>query len=173
MVQRPINNFVRRTWRERLTAAEFHLRKNLAKLRYAPVPGHLKISANEEIDFWWSYVVPYFDPTRSFFDYWGHDVGELRFLWKILRPGMVFFDVGAYHGVYSLVAGKRLGESGQVVAFEPSPRKYERLRLHFRWNRLRTARAERLAIGSTSEDRTFFQVNSGDAKRSPTTRDTR
>ncbi|MGA9592457.1 MAG: FkbM family methyltransferase, partial [Candidatus Acidiferrales bacterium] len=175
MTHRHNNDSAHKTFHERLAAAQFHLRKNLAKLPYMPVLVRLKVPLDEEIDFWWSYIVPYFDPARGFFDYWGHDAGELRFLWNILRPGMVFFDVGAHHGVYSIVASKRLGASGQVVAFEPSPREYARLRLHFRWNRMRAARAERLAIGSASGDRTFFQVDSGDTTRGslrpPDTRD--
>ena len=102
----------------------------------------MKMSLNDEIQFWWSYVVPYFDPTRGFFDYWGHDLGDLRFLWKNLEPGIVFLDIGAHHGVYSIVAAKKLGANGTVVAFEPSSREYRRLRLHLRLNRLRSVRAE-------------------------------
>lgn len=36
------------------------------------------------------------------------------------RPGMVFFDVGAQYGYFSLVAGRLAGPTGTVVAFEPS-----------------------------------------------------
>ena len=96
----------------------------------------MKMSPSDEIQFWWSYVVPYFDATRGFFDYWGHDLGDLRFLWRNLKPGIVFLDIGAHHGIYSIVAAKKLGTNGTVVAFEPSSREYRRLRLHLRLNRL-------------------------------------
>lgn len=38
-----------------------------------------------------------------------------------LEPGMAFVDVGANAGVFSLVAAKRVGPAGIVVAFEPHP----------------------------------------------------
>ncbi|MFZ1972420.1 MAG: FkbM family methyltransferase [Candidatus Acidiferrales bacterium] len=123
------------------------------------------MSQDDAIQFWWSYVVPYFDATRGFFDYWGHDLGDLRFLWKNLTPGMVFLDVGAHHGVYSIVAAKKLGAEGIVVAFEPSSREYDRLRFHVRLNRLSPVRTEPLALGSAASTRPFFQVTSGDTTR--------
>jgi FkbM family methyltransferase len=39
-----------------------------------------------------------------------------------LRPGQVFFDVGAHFGYYSLLAAEIVGPEGRVVAFEPTPR---------------------------------------------------
>ncbi|HTV60782.1 MAG TPA: FkbM family methyltransferase [Verrucomicrobiae bacterium] len=165
MPSRVIDTPTRKTWSDRLLTARFLLRQSLAKLSYAPVPVHVKVDEDEVIDFWWSYIVPYFEPARGFFDYWGHDSSELRFLWRTLRPGMVFFDIGAYHGIYSLVASRRLQGSGQVVAFEPSSREFARLRLHLRWNGARRARAECCAVGARAEERAFFQVNSGDTTR--------
>ncbi len=38
-----------------------------------------------------------------------------------LRPGMVFMDVGANFGTYSLVAAACVGDSGRVIAVEPAP----------------------------------------------------
>ena len=84
-------------------------RESLAKMPYVPVPVRMKVSEHDEIQFWWSYVVPYLDARWGFFDYWGHALGDLRFLWKTLRPGMVFLNVGAHHGVYSIVAAKKTG----------------------------------------------------------------
>lgn len=166
MATQHIENGLRKPWDERMASVRFHFRRSLSKLPYVPVPLRLKISGDENVEFWWSYVAPFFDPARGFFDYWGKDVGDLRFLWKFLKPGMVFFDVGAYHGIYSLVAAKRLGTTGRIFAFEPSPRELRRLRLHFRWNGSRIARAEAYAVGAAIEQRTFFQVVSGDTTRS-------
>jgi FkbM family methyltransferase len=160
-----MESFLHKSWREKLTTAEFFVRRSLAKLPYLPVPVHLQISQEEEIDLWWSYVVPFVDTQRRFFDYWGHDLGDLRFLWKVLKPGMVFFDIGAYHGIYSLVAGRRLGAGGRIVAFEPSPRECRRLRLHLRWNGISSTSVEPCAVGSANGDGTFFQVVSGDTSR--------
>ena len=143
-----IARFLDMSWDEKLTTARFVVRKNLAKIPYLFVPVRIKMSLNDEIQFWWSYAVPYFDATRGFFDYWGHDLGDLRFLWRNLKPGNVFLDIGAHHGIYSIVAAKRLGSNSTVVAFEPSSREYRRLRLHLQLNRLHLVRAEPLALGS-------------------------
>jgi FkbM family methyltransferase len=165
MPSRHIKSLLHKSWDERFMAARFLFRKGLAKIPYLPVPVRMKMSLSDEIHFWWSYVLPYFEATRGFFDYWGHDLGDLRFLWKNLKPGNVFLDIGAHHGVYSIVASKKLGTNGAVVAFEPSLREYHRLCLHLRLNRLRSVRAERLALGSVASTQTFFQVMSGDSTR--------
>lgn len=165
MASQRIESFLHKSWDEKLVTARYFVRKSLAKVPFALVPVRMKISENDEIQFWWSYVLPYFDATRGFFDYWGHDLGDLRFLWKNLTPGMVFLDVGAHHGVYTIVAAKKLGANGVIVAFEPSAREYRRLRLHLALNRLNSVRAEPLALGLTASTRTFFQVTSGDSTR--------
>ncbi len=43
-------------------------------------------------------------------------------LTHILKTGMTLFDVGANQGILSIVGGRQVGPSGQVVAFEGSPR---------------------------------------------------
>lgn len=165
MALRHITNLMLKSWPERYRIARYYFRRGLAKLPYLPTPVRLKVSPAEEIDFWWSQVVPYFDESRRFLDYWGHDVGDLRFLWKALKPGMVFMDIGAYQGVYSVVAGKKLRQDGMVIAFEPSPREYHRLRLHLCWNGMSHAHAEMLALGAVAARTAFFQVVSGDTTR--------
>lgn len=48
-----------------------------------------------------------------------------RYLLTAIRPGAVFFDVGAHFGYYTLLAAHLAGEGGQVHAFEPTPSTYE------------------------------------------------
>jgi FkbM family methyltransferase len=168
MASRLARRFLAKSWPERYNAAQFHFRRALSKLPYLPVPVRLQISPGEQIEFWWSRVVPYHDENRGFLDYWGHDAGDLRFLWKVLQPGMTFIDIGANDGVYSLVAGKKLQAAGSVIAFEPSPREFLRLETHFRLNRMPPPhfRAEPQALGLKSGLRPFVQVTSGDTSRS-------
>jgi FkbM family methyltransferase len=40
---------------------------------------------------------------------------------KHLRPGMVFYDLGANIGFYSLAAARLVAEEGKVYCFEPDP----------------------------------------------------
>ena len=60
----------------------------------------------------------------------------LRWIAGGLRHGDVFFDVGAHRGWMSMVAARRTGHAGRVVAFEPSPPSVEFLSYHKRVNRL-------------------------------------
>ena len=52
---------------------------------------------------------------------------EFVFLDTLLRPGMTFVDGGANDGIYSLFAGRRVGQAGTVLAIEPSDREHRRL----------------------------------------------
>ena len=165
MASSRIDNFLHKSWSEQFNTAQFVLRRSLAKIPYAPVPVRMKMPEREEIRFWWSYLVPYFDQRRKFFDYWGHDLPDLRFLWRTLEPGMTFMDIGAHHGIYTMVAAKRLAGDGAVVSFEPSEREGRRLRLHLRMNRMNWVRAEALAIGAVTSRQEFFQVVHGDSSR--------
>jgi FkbM family methyltransferase len=38
-----------------------------------------------------------------------------------LLPGGVFVDIGANVGYYTLLAARRVGREGRVIAFEPNP----------------------------------------------------
>ena len=49
------------------------------------------------------------------------EAGLTRLLLRTLKPGMVFFDVGAHFGYFSLLALDRVGPGGWVCAFEPTP----------------------------------------------------
>jgi FkbM family methyltransferase len=45
--------------------------------------------------------------------------GTIAWIDRHLRAGDVFYDIGANIGAYTIFAGHRLGDSGQVIAFEP------------------------------------------------------
>lgn len=63
-----------------------------------------------------------------------YEPNEIFWLSTVLKPGMVFIDVGANEGLYSLFAARRVGLAGQVLAVEPSAREATRLRLNLRLN---------------------------------------
>lgn len=67
--------------------------------------------------------------------YWTgfHELKEWRFLHNHLRRDMVFVDVGANQGEYTLFAAKRLS-SGSVVAFEPVDQLYQKLQQNIQLN---------------------------------------
>jgi FkbM family methyltransferase len=153
--------FVQRPAAERRVTVRFFARKALAKLPCMPIRTRMTVAPGEHFRFWWSYLPMADHSDRTLWEYWGDDRGELRFLWQFLRPGMAFFDIGAYHGIFSLLAAKRLSLQGQVVAFEPSQRECRRFELHMRWNGLSGVRLEPCAVSSTSGTFEFFAVASG------------
>ena len=51
----------------------------------------------------------------------GFEKKELHFVETLLRPGMTVLDIGAHHGLYTLLCSKGVGPEGRVIAFEPSP----------------------------------------------------
>jgi FkbM family methyltransferase len=70
---------------------------------------------------------------------WNHvvwDESVLRWINEYLKPGGVFFDVGAHQGWLSIAAARRTGRKGRVIAFEPSPALVEVLQFHKRINRI-------------------------------------
>ncbi len=71
---------------------------------------------------------------------------ELEYLAARLRPGMVVADVGASYGVYSVVAGLAVGNSGLVLAFEPASEAFRVLERNTALNGLKNVRLFRCAL---------------------------
>jgi FkbM family methyltransferase len=84
---------------------------------------------------------------------------ETQFVERLLRPGMTVLDVGAHHGLYTLLASKRVGWEGKVIAFEPSPRECTRLRKHLRWNRCANVEVVPCPLGEEPGEADFYVVD--------------
>jgi FkbM family methyltransferase len=92
----------------------------------------------------------------------GFENSERRFVEVLLRPGMTVLDIGAHHGFYTLLASRKVGPLGHVLAFEPSPRERRNLRQHLRLNRCRNVRVESCALGETDAVAELFLVHGGE-----------
>jgi FkbM family methyltransferase len=143
-----VQHFLSKSPDQKRTTARFFATMWLAKLPYAPHQVSLAVTAQDQLHFWWSYFPASFSPDRGAFEYWGDDIGDLRFLWKFLQEGMTFLDIGAHHGLYSIIAAKKLRCDGRVVAFEPSPRERRRMRLHLRHNGSESVTLEPYALAA-------------------------
>jgi FkbM family methyltransferase len=73
---------------------------------------------------------------------------EINFIKRTLMPGDVFVDVGANIGLYSLVASRLVGGSGQVYAFEPYSDSFLQLSHHITVNKIQNVIAEKQAVSS-------------------------
>ncbi len=83
---------------------------------------------------------------------------ETGFVERLLRPGMTVLDIGAHHGLYTLLTSKRVGRRGRVIAFEPSPRECQRLEKHLRYNRCSNVHVEACAVGDEPGEADLFLV---------------
>jgi tRNA (mo5U34)-methyltransferase len=90
--------------------------------------------------------------------YDGFENTERSFVERYLRPGMNVLDIGAHHGYYTLLASRKVGLRGLVLAIEPSPRERERLRLHLRINRCKNVQMESCALGEAEGISDLFLV---------------
>jgi len=77
---------------------------------------------------------------------------EIHFVENFLKEGMTVLDIGAHHGFYTILASKKVGPSGRVIAFEPSPRERRRLLLHLKLNQCSNVKVEPSYVHSLSEE---------------------
>ncbi|MDP2151302.1 MAG: FkbM family methyltransferase [Parvibaculum sp.] len=62
------------------------------------------------------------------------DAEEFAFAGEVLAPGDICLDVGANVGFYSLFFASRVGPQGKVIAFEPHPLMFARLKTNIALN---------------------------------------
>jgi len=67
------------------------------------------------------------DTSRCLFVGGRIEPNEMTFVARAVRPGAVVIDAGASEGLFTMLASRRAGSAGRVVAVEPSPREHERL----------------------------------------------
>lgn len=141
-----VRRFVEKPRRMRYVALANRVRRIVPSM---PVPLRLPFGA------WWL-------AERSALDreliYHGFETAEAAFVARFLRPGMTVLDVGAHHGLYTLLASRRVGRRGRVIAFEPSPRERQRLRRHLRVNRCGNVDVRGFALGERAVETDLFLV---------------
>jgi FkbM family methyltransferase len=86
--------------------------------------------------------------TQVVVKYGEYEPTETRLIRQVLGEGDTFIDVGANVGWYSVLAAKRVGETGKVVAFEPEPSSLETLRRNVRLNGLNNVVVEGKALSN-------------------------
>ena len=84
---------------------------------------------------------------------------ERQFVKKLLRRDMTVVDVGAHHGLCTLLASKCVGWNGRAVAIEPSPRECARLRKHLQLNRCSNVELMACAAGENVGEANLYVVD--------------
>jgi FkbM family methyltransferase len=83
---------------------------------------------------------------------------ELRLVARFLQRDMVALDIGAHHGLYTLLASGLVGARGKVLAFEPSDRERKALSLHIALNRCKNVEILSPALGKEAADADLYVV---------------
>ena len=87
------------------------------------------------------------------------------FVTSHLRPGMVFYDLGANIGRFSLIAAREIGPTGKVFSFEPDPELIVRLRRNAERNEVSNIEVISKGVWSTSKTLEFQQAGPGSPER--------
>jgi len=75
-------------------------------------------------------------------------------IFEHLKPGAVFYDVGANLGFFSVLAARAVGPMGHVVAFEPIPANIEAIKRNLARNDFKNVTVvEAAASGKTGKER--------------------
>jgi FkbM family methyltransferase len=76
----------------------------------------------------------------------------------LLRPNYTVLDLGASTGDFCIIASKKVGEKGRVIAIEPNAEDYEILKLNIQRNNCQNIIPLNLAVGSecTEKETTFW-----------------
>lgn len=77
-------------------------------------------------------------------------------LFRLLRPGDTFIDVGAHLGYFSLLASKLVGAEGRVIAIEPDDANAERLEMHKETNGCANIEIFRTVLSEAPGPKTFY-----------------
>jgi hypothetical protein len=94
-------------------------------------------------------ICPGNELSRVLFLTGNFEPNELTWMSQTLNGGMTMIDVGAHMGMYTMIASKLVGESGVVIALEPSTREFQRLAFHVTLNDLRNVRCLQVAASSS------------------------
>jgi len=121
------------------------------EVSFLPWPYKPSIASCEYKRLFYSFFLYTNTDSTIFMNPWFHEHDAVSFVLKILNPGDVFIDVGAHMGLYSLLAGLKVGTSGLVVAIEPNPLNALILRHNIKLNKLRNVHVIQKALGDSSE----------------------
>lgn len=84
------------------------------------------------------------------------DPGVTKVLLDNLSAGMVFLDIGANVGYFSLLAAERVGPAGRVIAVEPNPTVVRQLQKNAQRNGLTNITVVQAACSDSSAPRELY-----------------
>jgi len=83
--------------------------------------------------------------------------GTVQWIQEYVKPGDIFYDIGANMGLYTVLAGVRVGQAGAVYAFEPHVVNVHTLMRNVKANRL--ARHVQVLSCALNDQEGYFDFN--------------
>jgi FkbM family methyltransferase len=80
----------------------------------------------------------------------------LYWIRRLSRPGDTIFDVGAFHGLMTVVASKAVKERGRVISFEPNQKSRAHLSAHLELNKCGNVTIEPIGLMDAERDFEFY-----------------
>ena len=77
-----------------------------------------------------------FNPQETYYWLGFYELDIQRLFAKLIKPGFIVYDIGAYIGFYSLLAARLTKPNGKVYSFEPFFKNFERIKHHILSNRM-------------------------------------
>jgi FkbM family methyltransferase len=91
------------------------------------------------------------------------DKGEAGWFVRTIKPGQTVIDLGANVGLYTLLFGRLVGPSGQVIGFEPGPKSFKLLSRNIEENGYRNIRAENAAVADKTGRIDLYVCKTGES----------
>ena len=128
------------------------------KLRnlFAKVPGHtyFPVCQGEAAGMWWHV-------KGSNHSCWlgNYEMDKQKMFAKYCKIDMVVYDIGAHAGFYSLIAARKVGNNGKVLAVEPYSKNVEIIRRNIQRNRKNNIQVICAAVSDKNEMVRFDVAN--------------
>jgi len=147
-------SFMGKAYSEKLEIVSFRL-KHFCNHTFRWIPRLVRLPSGV----WW---LAYNDAVSDEILVGNYEREGYQFTQQFLQAGMIVLDIGAHYGFYTVLASKKVGPGGRVIAFEPSLRERKRLLRHLRLNGCKNVQVEGLAVANCESEAEFFVVQGRD-----------
>jgi FkbM family methyltransferase len=93
--------------------------------------------------------------SHSAFILGNHELEVQGILATVLKPGRVYYDIGANVGFFAVIAARLVGPSGRVVCFEPLPANARQIEYNAQLNNFSNVVVRAEALGGSNRTEVF------------------
>lgn len=147
-------NFSQKSWKEKRGTILLYFKRMWDKVSFGlPLPVWLSFGG---------WFLTWNDHTDDSIFAGGYEEADVNFASSFLQEGMTVLDIGAHHGLYTILSSKKVGCRGRVISFEPSDRERKKLLWNLKLNLCKNVIVEDFALGANEGKKEFFIVKGKD-----------